>query len=91
MIVKKWIDVRQEIEVSIGADDIRIALSEAFSVVITDRLGEEGPSQRDVLAALNSIAGFLNGMLDEHIASMSPKQRETVGKYLASAAERFKP
>jgi hypothetical protein len=87
--INKWVDMGQEVEVEIGADDIRIALAEAFAVVTQDRLGEEGPNRFDIMRALNAIGAFLNAMTDEQIALLSDAVRHQVQTYLAKASERF--
>lgn len=89
MKVTKWVDLGQEVEIEIGADDIRAALGEAFGRVTSDPLGEEGPSRSDVVACFNSIAGFLNAITDEQITKLNYLQRVVIGKFLRKHAERF--
>jgi hypothetical protein len=88
MKVTKWVEFSTEVEIEIGADDISVALSEAFARVPRDC--DDRPSHFDVSGALNSIGRFLNGMKDEHIALLSPAARKCVADYLAKAAERFR-
>lgn len=90
MKVRKWVDFGQEVEVNIGADDIRAALAEAFETIAGDRLGENGPNRNDVCMALNNIAGFLNGITDQQIGLLYPTQRSTVEQFLLKAAQRFR-
>lgn len=90
MKIRKWVDMGQEVEVEIGADDIRSALSEAFSRVMQDRLGEEGPTRQEVTLALNDIAIFFNALTDQQIDLLTLGQRNIVQVFLFKAAERFK-
>ena len=90
MKVSKWVDMGQDVEVEIGADDIRYALSEAFSRVIQDPLGEAGPTRKDVTRALNDIATFLNALTDPQIDLLNLGQRSAVHAHLLKTAERFK-
>ena len=91
MKVSKWVDMGQEVDVEIGADDIRCALAEAFAVATEDRLGEEGPNRNDVMYALNSIGAFLKGLTDEQIALLSPAQHRIIGEFLYDQSKRFWP
>lgn len=91
MKIRKWVDFGQEVDVEIGMEDIRSALGEAFSNVTADRLGEERPNRGNVARALNSIAGFLNALTDEHVALLSSAARSTVRTFLVKAADRFNP
>jgi hypothetical protein len=90
MKVTKWVDMGQDVEISIGADDIRIALAESFDIVTRDRLGEEGPTRFDITSALNSIGAFLNALTDEQISLLTDGQRNLVGSFLAKSSARFK-
>jgi quinol monooxygenase YgiN len=89
MKVSKWVDLGQEVEIDITAEDVRHALSEAFAVVTEDRLGEEGPNRYDVMRTLNDIAAFLNGLTDEHIALLNHHQRAACADLFAKSSERF--
>lgn len=91
MKVRKYVELAEEVEVNISADDIRAALAEAFEVVTRDRLGEEGPNRNDVLMALGYIATFFNALTAEQIDTMTLAQRSTVWVYLLKSAERFEP
>ena len=87
MTVKKWVECSQEVEVSIGADDVRCALTEAFARVPRDI--DDHPHRHDITDALNSIAQFLRAMTDEHIALLTEAQRKTVREFLLSQGARY--
>jgi hypothetical protein len=89
MKVSKWVDMGQEVDVEIGADDIRCALAEAFAVVTEDRLGEEGPNRNDVTYALNSIGAFLKALTDDQIALLGKPSRKLIKEFLETQAKRF--
>ncbi len=91
MKITKWVDFGQEVEVNIGADDIRAALAEAFAVVTKDRLGEGGPSRNDVLTALNYIGTFLGALTDEQIGLLNFQQRVIIQGFMLKASNRFRP
>lgn len=88
MKVTKWVEFSQEVEIEIGADDIRCAVSEAFGRVNARDI-DDSPNRYDVSQALNSIGTFLNGLTDEHISLLSPAARQTVAAFLGKHAERF--
>jgi len=89
MRVTKWVDLGQEVEIEIGADDIRLALAEAFANVTNDRLGEEGPNRAEIAYTLNSIGAYLKAMTAEHIALLTSAQRETIKLFLTEQAKRY--
>ncbi len=89
MKVSKWVDFGQEVDVEITTEDIRVALSESFSAVTDDRLGEPGPNRSEVICAFNRIGAFLTAVTDEQIGLLAPNQREIIGKFFATAARRF--
>lgn len=88
MIVTKWIEVSQEIEVDIGPGDIRKALDESCNKVIDPR-GEESPSRSDILIAIGSVAAFLNALTEDHIAMLLPSHRLIIRQALLKIIERF--
>ncbi len=83
MKLTTWVDLSREVEVNIGADDIREALTESFSMV------KDG-TRYDVTVALNNIGTFLNALTDEQIALLALGQRSTIEAFLRKNAERFK-
>lgn len=89
MRVTKWVDMGAEVEIQIGADDIRSALNEAFNCA-NQRL-EEAVNIHDVLRAMNDIAGFVRGISDENIARLADKQRQSIGEFFRDQARRFLP
>ena len=89
MKVTKWVDLSQEVEVHIGADDIRCALAEAFAVVKQDQPGVELPDRSLVMRCFGDIASFLGAITDESISQMQPAQRKVIGEYLAKHAARY--
>ena len=89
MKIRQWVDMGQEVEIEIGADDVRIALAEAFANVTQDRLGESGPNRAEIARALNNIAIFLKALTDEQIAMLSIDARKTVTQFLSQQADRF--
>ena len=89
MKVRKWVDFGVDVDVEIGVDDIRGAISEACSNVTQDRLGEPGPNRAEVVYAVSCCCNFLKAMTDEHISLMTEQARTLVSKFLAEQAERF--
>jgi hypothetical protein len=79
-----------EVQVEIGADDVRLALAEAFAAVTVDRLGENPPDKNDVVRAISSIGTFLNALTDEQISLLNDKQQEITSDFLGKNAERFR-
>ena len=87
MTVNKWIEIAEEREVEIGADDIRCALGEAFART-KPRDEDDHPHRGDVLSALNSIAQFLNAFDDNLLALIGP-QRRLIADFLRRSADKF--
>lgn len=87
MRVTKWVDMGADVEIEIGADDVRRALDEAFSE--TEQRLEYAVNIHDVLRAFNSIGQFLNALTDEQIALLNDAQRKVIGAFLNKAASRF--
>lgn len=87
MKVSKWVESSQEVQIEIGADDISVALSEAFARVHRDC--DDHPNRHDVLSAFSSIARFLKAFQDEHIAQLNDAQRKTIREFLLSQGARF--
>lgn len=85
--ITKWVDMGAEVEIEIGADDIRVALAEAFGNA--EQKLDEAPNIHDVTRALNSIAGFLKGLDNAHIAMLNRGQRKVISEFLKEQAERF--
>ena len=87
MKVSKWVESSQEVEIEIGADDISIALSEAFARVPRDC--DDHPNRNDVLSAFSSIGRFLAAFKDEHIAELNDAQRKMIREFLLKQGGRF--
>jgi len=88
MKVTKWVECSQEVEVQIGADDIRIALSEAFGAANQNL--EEAVNIHDILGAFQCIGAFLLAFTQEQIDMLNAKQRATIGAFLEEQGDRFK-
>ena len=82
MRITKWVEFSQEVEISLGAEDISSLLSESL-------ISEGQETVQGVLYALNSIATFLRAIGDKQIAAMRPIQRRTVATFLAQQSGRF--
>ena len=89
MRVTTWVDLSEEVEVDVSAEDIRCAMSEAFDEAKPDPHNEKTPGISTILRALNSMATFLNGLTDEHIARMEPRQRAITREFLVKQSARF--
>jgi hypothetical protein len=92
MKLTKWIEVSQEVEISMGLEDVRAALGESFAdyKAGTERRGEDG-YMAGFLSCLNSIAQFLNAVTDEQIAALNLSQKKTISGFLLRAAGKFSP
>jgi hypothetical protein len=77
--VTTWVDFSKEIEVSVSAEDIRCALSEALARPFKDI--DDHPNRHDFLGALNTIARFCNAVTDEQIATLNAAQRKSISEY----------
>ena len=92
MRIYKWVDMGQEVEIEIGADDIRLALAEAFAAVTTEDhkwIGGEVPNQNDVMKALNSIGAFLKALTDDQIDMLSEPALKICGSFLEEQSKRY--
>ena len=88
MKITKFIDLGQEVEVEISAEDVAQSLAEDFAIANRETIGEK-PLRFDLVRALNSMAVFLNALTDEQIALLEPKPRKLVREFLHRAALRF--
>jgi hypothetical protein len=89
MIIRKWVELREEVEIEISMASIREAMAEAFGEIITPL--EPGPAPREVKRALNDIAAFLNALTEKQIAALEEPARKIVGSFLAEQSARFLP
>lgn len=90
MKVKKWIELSEQAEIEISAEDIRVAMVESFEEATRDTLGEH-IDKRAVPRALNNIGAFFSALTDDHIASLTLQVRKIVADCLSKHAERFEP
>ena len=82
MRVQKYIDIQQEVEIDITAEDIAVILDEPQE--------DEEETQRIIHSNLAVCINYLTGFTDKRIAKMSPGARIIVSKKLTEALERFK-
>ena len=87
MKVSKVVDFTTECEVEVDADDIRLALCEAFSAA--NQKEEQAVNIHTILRAFSDIGRFLQAFSDEQIARLNEAQRTTIGKFLEEQARRF--
>ncbi len=80
MKVKHWLTPDPvEIELSISIEEITAAIEEK----------PESDQPRTVLLFLNRVGSTLKAITDEMIESLTAKQRDVVGAYLADQADRY--
>lgn len=79
MRIRKFIDIQQEIEIDLSAEDIMLVL---------DR---DGDSERHMLRCLNEVACFLNAISDKQIKSMNASQKKAIHEFLFSQSMRYAP
>ena len=89
MRIEKWVDLGANVTIDIDLNDIRGALSEAFTEASKDPLGEAS-NKHTVLLAFNQIGAFLNGLGDGQIGLLTFGQRMTIESFLRKNADRFK-
>lgn len=80
MKVTKWVEFEKEVEIEIGADDIRAALADLA-----------GSPERvfQANAILNAVAQSLRGIPNDLINEMSSEARATVAAFLGEQKARF--
>jgi hypothetical protein len=88
MKVSKWVDFSQEITVEVGADDITVALSEAFYAA--NQEPDKAVNIHDILGAFQAIGSFLRGFPDQYIDRLNFAQRSAIENFLRTQADRFK-
>lgn len=91
MKISKWVDMGQDVDVEIGVDDIRDALTEAFAQITEDESWAGGsiPNSDDIVRVLADIGSFLRALTDDQIALLNPAQRTLVETFLREHACRF--
>ncbi len=91
MTITKWIDMGQDVEIEITADDIRVALEESFveaNRATLETCGEV-PNSQKLCQTINHIGQFLNALTDEQIALLNESQRRVIERFMRNAAARF--
>lgn len=81
MIIQKYIDIQQEIEINITAEDIAIILDEPQA--------DEEEAQRLIHSNLAICINYLTGLTDKRIAKISTGARLIVVKKLTEALKRL--
>lgn len=91
MRISKWVDMGQEVEIEIGMDDIRAALSECFERATRDELYDEGPNRQHIVYAMNTLGTFLRALTDRHIDCLTHEQRRVIEAFLTEQSKRYAP
>ena len=78
MIIKKWVEFADEIDIFLSADDISVILHESDD------------DTNIVMIQINSIAGFLKGIPDDTINDIGESARNTISNFLSEQAQRFR-
>src|ERR1035438_7793979 len=82
MKVTKWVEFSQEVEISLGVEDLHGLLAESL---VSDRQ----ETLREVLHGMNAVLSFLRAVGDDQIAAMLPVHRQLVATVLAEQIVRF--
>lgn len=77
MIVRKWVELSEEVEVNVSPEDV------------LRELWIEPESVPQILNAVNRVAGVMNAIPQERIDEMTPGQREVIRDFLSSMAAKF--
>ena len=83
MIIQKYIDIQQEVEINISAEDIAVILDEP-------RVDEE-ETQRLINSNLATCINYLTALTDKRIAKISPEAKQVVVKKLTEAIAKLNP
>lgn len=87
MKVSTYLDLSQEVEVEINAEQISVALSECLARAKSENsVSHMAPAMRGFAA----IVSFLAGFSDEMIAWLTDDQRRIIAMALQTQAGRFK-
>ena len=81
MIVQKYIDIQQEVEINITVEDIAVILDEPQS--------DEEETQRIIHSNLATCINYLTGLTDKRIAKISSGAKQVVAKKLTEILKRF--
>jgi hypothetical protein len=79
MKISKWIQVEQEVEVEVSAEDIASAFA------------EDPYTSRQALVAINNFAQVLKGLTPDMIEDMGAPARTTIAAFFTEQAARFNP
>lgn len=80
MKIEKFVEISDNLEIDIDADDIRACLRESIN---------DADTKATVLNTLNNIAQFINGIPDELLNEITDKQKQIVYEFMVNAANRF--
>ena len=78
MKITKYIEIAQEVEVDISADDLIIILEETGSVV-------------HLLRQLNEIGAFIRDVPKRLVDQLKPMEKEMIYNFFIDQMERYKP
>ena len=81
MKVQKYIDIQQEVEIDINAEDIAVILDEPQA--------DEEEAQRLIHSNLATCINYLTGLTDKRIAKISIGARPVVVKQLTEVLKRL--
>ena len=81
MIIQKYIDIQQEIEINITAEDITVILDEPQT--------DEEETQRIIHSNLATCITYLTSLTDKRIAKISPGAKQVVVKKLTGLLKRL--
>ncbi len=77
MIIYKYLDFSQEVELDISSEDIHLILDESDDL-------------QQVLRNISSAGIYLKSIPDKMIEQMNPAQKETISTFLTGLIERLK-
>lgn len=89
MKVNAWVDLSRQVEVNIDAEQIRVALEEAFAAAKLPNAFDQ-VNAPTVMLAFAGIGSFLSGFSDELIGRLNDKQRSVIANFLQTQVDRFK-
>lgn len=81
MKVQKYIDIQQEVEIDITAEDI--------AVIFDEPQNDEEETQRVINSNLAKCLNYLTGLTDKRIAKIAPGVKQVVIKKLTEVLELF--
>ena len=81
MKIQKFIDIQQEVEINITAEDIAVILDEPQA--------DEEETQRLIYSNLTTCINYLTGLTDKRIAKLSAEAKIIVAKKLTEVVKRL--